>query len=867
MSNLLDASCRVALAGLIHDLGKFAQRADLDFPKDVKETHLQLYCPQKEAEGKIWWTHQHAAYTALAFDIIEKSAPDLISKDSYPFASRQSAQDCDVTDSIINAASAHHSPQTFLQWVITTADRVSSGFEREQYDESQKSEMNFLRTRLRSLFEQVCIGETSRACTPTTLSQVYPLKPLSAEALFVQPAAEAEPRNDEAAKTQYRLLWNKFCEGIQGKAGILGSLQKNWPLWLDAFDTAWLTYTQAIPSATAFGVKPDVSLYDHSKATAALATALWRWHEENKTTDLEAVKRLKERSDWDTEKFLLVQGDFFGIQNFIFSDGSETNKNSAKILRGRSFYVSLLCELAALKVLQALSLPSTSQIINAAGKFTIVAPNTDSVQAKLDQVRDELNAWFVKSTFATCGIGLVATPASCHDFTDKNYSKLQDRLYADMERAKYQRFNLCHNQEVVLPTDFTHGVCRWNSKLPADGLADGASCAMSRDQILIGLSLTKYSRLLVLTEDAQIANSESVKVCELPIFGYKVAFVKSASECGVFGKLIDAEKLLRCWEFSLPILADEVLWHGYARRAINGYIPRFDEIDLKADGSLAGDVQVGDVKTFSDLAIADCRDGKGVHAIMTMKGDVDNLGLIFRRGLVDEAKGRYMTFAKTATLSRQVNAFFSAWLPLLCAKEFRNTYTVFAGGDDFFMIGPWHEVQRLARRLERDFNAFVAQNPEIHFSVGLVMTKPAVPARTLARMAEETLSEAKGAGKNRMNVFGCVVPWCDVAVLEELEEFFKRAVDDYGVTTSYLYSLFNIIDMQADKMNPVASLWRSRLFYSTSRLFERQGKHTGRDTNIARNEFLGTLDRAFEKCGATVRIPLTNTFYLIREVK
>ena len=48
----------------------------------------------------------------------------------------------------------------------------------------------------------------------------------------------------------------------------------SWPLWLDHFDTAWLQLYHAIPSATAFGVKPDVSLYDHSKSTAALATAL-----------------------------------------------------------------------------------------------------------------------------------------------------------------------------------------------------------------------------------------------------------------------------------------------------------------------------------------------------------------------------------------------------------------------------------------------------------------------------------------------------------------------------------------------------------------------------------------------------------------
>ena len=36
--NLLHASSRVAFAAMIHDLGKFAQRADLHVPQEQKET-------------------------------------------------------------------------------------------------------------------------------------------------------------------------------------------------------------------------------------------------------------------------------------------------------------------------------------------------------------------------------------------------------------------------------------------------------------------------------------------------------------------------------------------------------------------------------------------------------------------------------------------------------------------------------------------------------------------------------------------------------------------------------------------------------------------------------------------------------------
>ena len=38
-SSLLDATCRVAFAGLIHDLGKFAQRARID----ASEASIKLH--------------------------------------------------------------------------------------------------------------------------------------------------------------------------------------------------------------------------------------------------------------------------------------------------------------------------------------------------------------------------------------------------------------------------------------------------------------------------------------------------------------------------------------------------------------------------------------------------------------------------------------------------------------------------------------------------------------------------------------------------------------------------------------------------------------------------------------------------------
>ena len=131
-TELMAASCRVALAAYLHDLGKFAERARMDVSKDALDAHVTQYCPFRttDAGGRNGYhTHKHAAYTGLAFDVVEQSAPNLIKGDMFPFVNLAQLQSdhTQATDSLINAAAAHHRPDTFLQWVIATADRVASG--------------------------------------------------------------------------------------------------------------------------------------------------------------------------------------------------------------------------------------------------------------------------------------------------------------------------------------------------------------------------------------------------------------------------------------------------------------------------------------------------------------------------------------------------------------------------------------------------------------------------------------------------------------------------------------------------------------------------------------------------------------------
>ena len=899
---LLEQSSRIALAAFLHDLGKFAERAKIPVNQETLDANKQLYCPhrKKYTDDRGWFSHVHAAYTGLAMDLIEDYMPELKGADFAPFGSWKTK---DVDDSFINAAAKHHRPESFLQWIIATADRVASGFDREEFekyneaDEGTSTGKNHYTARQLPLFEQIRLDSKAEQ----KYVYRYPLKPLSPNSIFPVEASKYEGNDDKAAQKEYNDLWHGFTEALKL---MPKSHRNNWSLWLDHFETVWGVYTQAIPSATAFNIRPDVSLYDHSRVAAALATALWRYHHERGETGEVTAKELKaQEQSWKDKKFLLIQGDFFGIQDFIFASGGETNKRAAKLLRGRSFYVSLLSECAALKVLDALDLPSTSQVINAAGKFMIVADKTDATIEKLKKVQKELDKWFLDHSWGQAGIGLAWTEASCNDFrrgkTGKPspYKQLITKLFEQLEIIKNQRLNLCGDSSApIIFKDFldsfdnNRGVCKIDGRSPAK-ITDKDGIEMSElahDQINTGTWLAKAERERILITRKSLDMDTALKVS---IFGYHISFAKSEEEQGKFGADAKNGNLLRAWDFSLPKSADQALWNGYARRTINAYVPLFDT-KSQAEAALGKykgeeELDLGEAKTlnhiaFEDQTLQENHQWQGISALSTLKGDVDNLGMIFQSGLGDD-----VSFSKTAALSRQINAFFTVYLPWLCKTEYPNTYTVFAGGDDFFLIGPWLSQIKLAGKMRQAFQDYVGRNSEVHFSAGISTTKPGLPIGQLGDMAENALEQAKAHNpivravpvgatptsrlarlpKNAVTCFNQTVSWDDFCELtNDRLTYLQQLSQDNSLSTGYVYGLFNLIDM-AEKVNekPENAIWHSYFAYRTVRMLER--KKLDKEQRQRHQEILAQeiVEAGIKKHGGNYRVTLFCHLYQQRD--
>ncbi len=257
---------KIGFAALLHDVGKLVQFAE-KLPEGYREKNSDLYQPKRNG----YPSHSHALYTAYFIENLQHHFPKELLKSSG------------ADDSLINLAAMHHKPESPIQHIIAEADRLSSGIDREEFQEGKDvPPSDAVKTRLIPPFEVLF-----RNIKTDNFKWRYRLEPLSVNSIF------PEKSTSEAKENDYSRLYDMLKEGIKNLKH-----KDNPSLWLQHFDSLYRTVTAHVPSARVGRVIPDVSLYDHSRSTASLAVALYRWHRDN--------NRLSEKDirDRKTKKFL-----------------------------------------------------------------------------------------------------------------------------------------------------------------------------------------------------------------------------------------------------------------------------------------------------------------------------------------------------------------------------------------------------------------------------------------------------------------------------------------------------------------------------------------------------------------------------------
>jgi len=841
---------KIALAGLLHDIGKFIERTGEEIPDDYIANNQFLY--QHKYEGR--YSHKHALYTAYFIETFRDYFPkELIDHSSHEI-------------SLINLAAKHHNPNSIEQKIIQEADYLSSGIERKEFEEANESVRKAFEIPLFPILEDISITENWRENKPENFKFSYPLKEISPLTIFPQ-------QKHNYNKEIYKELYEKFIKVFQQLPH-----KENPILWMEHLDSALFVFTSSIPSATLTQTRDgfkeiisDISLYDHGRLTSAIAIALYLYHKETGTLNENAI------TDKEVKKFLLIEGNFYGIQDFIFSEGASTSKNAAKILRGRSFYVSLLSELSADFVLQRLGLPFTSVVINAAGRFKIIAPNTENSIKIINQTERDINKWLIENFYGEVSLGITYLEATSNDFIDKE--KVYE-LYKNMgqvsEEKKYKKIDITeHGGSFSSYLDNFLGanicpVCNRRPNKQKNKIKDENLCDICYDHVKIGESLVKKDIIVIATKDAEL--EEKLRI---PIFGkYQLSFVS-----GKLSKLVKEGKIIHYWNLNY-LWNNEPPFKDFASiKLINGYVPKFTEEYKKDIDKLKYKESPDEIKEIEEflmegsilsfhhiakLALMHSESGfTGIDAIGVFKADIDNLGTIFSRGLRYEKR----TFSRYTTLSRQLNLFFTLYLPYLCKKEFKNIYTIFAGGDDLFLIGPWNEMIEFSKRISNDFSSYCCKNPEISLSAGLFITKPETPVFTMAEESEKSLNKAKIEGKNRITIFNITLPWDKLSEIEIIREHLDSWLQNKILSTAFMYKLNEILSMAEKEiqiikkqdfkeLNPLT--WRAKLYYFVTR-------NVAKKSNVSQEEILNKLVSWIDNYRESFRIPLWQTLYLRRK--
>jgi CRISPR-associated protein Csm1 len=233
-----DLSCLV-IAALLHDIGKFAQRAGA---RKSSQYEGEL-CPIRNGRP----THLHVLYTD-AFIEDYKALP--LPGDYEGSRSR-----------IARLAAAHHNPgeSELLEKAISVADRLSAGGDR--IEETAEDEGDYKTARLATVFDQISL----RSGNGNTFTSYYPLVPLGNE-MFPMPL-------EEARKADYATLYEGFLADMESIPCAKG-VDK----YIASLTSLLEKYTWCIPSST-YKTRPDISLFDHAVTTAAIAQALYYYHD------------------------------------------------------------------------------------------------------------------------------------------------------------------------------------------------------------------------------------------------------------------------------------------------------------------------------------------------------------------------------------------------------------------------------------------------------------------------------------------------------------------------------------------------------------------------------------------------------------
>ncbi|MDY4969732.1 MAG: type III-A CRISPR-associated protein Cas10/Csm1 [Lachnospiraceae bacterium] len=540
-----------------------------------------------------------------------------------------------------------------------------------------------------------------------------------------------------------------------------------------------LTY---IPSSTSRREQADISLYDHSKMTAAIAQCIDQYLEEQGEKNYRRKLFVDAQQSYSEKMFLLYSMDISGIQNFIYTIVS---KKALKGLRARSFYLEIMMEHIIDELLDALSLSRANLIYSGGGHCYLLLPHTEHIKQLVDEREKRTNTWLLNTFGISLYIAGGYAPCSANDLKnmpDGSYSALYEQVSSIISRKKAHRYSA---QQIMMLNRQKHQgereceVCR------------RAAVVDEENRCPVCAALEKMSWSILHQKFFTVICDDEPDSLPLPGGRYLVA---------------DDEKSL------------------LKRMEQDSYVRTYTKNESYTGKRIATKLWIGDYTTddsFEELA----QKAEGIERIGILRADVDNLGQTFVRGFQrPDGDNRYVTLSRTATLSRQLSLFFKCYINQLLKNGeenrfgiagSRNVVIVYSGGDDVFLAGAWNDVIEAFIDLRNALNRFTQGTLTISGGIGLYHS--GYPVNAMAKEVEILENLSKKGKKNAITLFDQdgTYGW-DVFLNSVMGEKFREIQSFFEVSEdrgkAFLYHLLELLRNHKERIN------RARYVYLLSRM-------------------------------------------------
>jgi CRISPR-associated protein Csm1 len=831
-----DIRDNIYLGALLHDIGKFYQRADKSYydSDDLSSQSkriAQLICPLTQ-NG--YYSHQHVIWTNEFFEKYE----NLFAK----YALKK-----EVTDNVANLASYHHRPASLYQAMVQMADWWASGLDRSMLAENSTElktggKERFKEIPLSNIFSalKVKINENDRIGKSSTNASSFKLRELSLDRESVFPTGFTFTSREE-----YENLWNKFAEKLDVR-NFNTSSAKDFGITLFYI---LKQYTWCIPSFTQEDY-PCISLFEHLKITSAIAQCFYDYYSENPSKFIFDASKSRLKLTDEAFPLQLVCFDLSGIQGFLYNISSV---NAAKSLRGRSFYIQMLLESLSWYLIREIPESFTpSHIVYASGgKFYMLLPNTSKVDKLLSdiKIKVEEDLWKRHKGELYLNIGKTAFRYDNDIKKDKpnvriegenenvflgtlwervfqstirdegrkyaeliSSGKLYDQLFKPSGAGGNEKTcsvtGLEYKTEDLYVKSKTKEQVGWVSATKADNLDDCIFISKYvNEQIDIGQKLIGH-RFIVF---GSRKNDNRYEFYGLPDYNYRL----EDNQDKIFSESLIIQNFSESNVFPGNVKGNAQAW---AFRYFGG----------------AGCSPI----TFEDLAKNEEKSSFTRLGVVRM--DVDNLGKLFIDGFKEWDENEKCEIAKNAsfsayaTFSGLLDLFFSGYLNTLRnKKEYKDHLDIiYSGGDDVFAIGRWDVAIKFAAEVRDEFRVFTGRN-DITISTGIELITPKFPISKAAENAGNAENLAKhfitteGLAKNAVCILEIPVNWdTEWPLVIDLESKLKNWLGKGFITKGllmFLLRLFSKWKHNRDIYNKEDFSWKWIAAYNIARRQKKQG--------------------------------------------